>query len=86
MKHESSPLKLHPLVFYQRPQIGNNNSISENPTPVQIVFPNGGFGLGIPIKNDSEALVGTIQDTTISIHRNSKPYQIRSMLKKALLH
>ena len=41
-------VRIHPLVYYQKPQVGNSNSKDKNLSPIQIIFPNGGFGLGIP--------------------------------------
>lgn len=46
---ESQEIKIHPLTYYQKPAIGQDNN--EDHTPVQVVFPTGGFGLGIMMKN-----------------------------------
>lgn len=45
-------IKVNPLVFYQKPQVGNSHSSRKGDCPVQIIFPSGGFGLGIPLQDD----------------------------------
>ena len=49
---ENIPVK--PIVYYQKPVIGD--VVTGDPLPpVQIVFPNGNFGLGIPVRDQNEA-------------------------------
>lgn len=51
----NNSVRIHPLVYYQKPQVGGGVGANEkNISPVQIIFPNGGFGLGIPVKDDLE--------------------------------
>lgn len=39
----------HSLIYYQKPCIGNERGLRATP-PVQLVFPGGGFGLGVSVK------------------------------------
>lgn len=40
----------YPLVYYQKPAIGTESTDSGAP-PVQLVYPSGGFAVGIPVKS-----------------------------------
>lgn len=44
---KDSEFAVNPLIYFQKPAIGRNG---DDLPPIQAVFPNGGFGLGIPIK------------------------------------
>lgn len=43
----------HSLTYYQKPCIGEERGV-RSPPPVHLVFPGGGFGLGIPVKDPAE--------------------------------
>lgn len=48
---ENIPVK--PIVYYQKPVIGD--VVTGDPLPpLQIVFPNGNFGLGIPVRDQND--------------------------------
>jgi phosphatidylglycerol:prolipoprotein diacylglycerol transferase len=39
----NNPVRIHPLVYFQKPQVGGANNANEKSiSPVQIIFPNGG--------------------------------------------
>lgn len=42
----------NPLVYYQKPAIGQSNGNNSSGSPVQIVFPAGGFGIGLSPKEE----------------------------------
>lgn len=44
-----SEVTVNPLVYYQKPAIGNEGT--DDVPPVQIIFPTGGFGIGLAGKN-----------------------------------
>lgn len=46
---------VNPLVYFQKPTIGQDVVPDGGRTPVQLIFPSGGFGLGMPVKGDVEA-------------------------------
>jgi hypothetical protein len=48
---------INTLVYFQKPAIGFNAETSKQPAPLQVVFPNGGFGLGLPLKEGQTAQV-----------------------------
>lgn len=50
----------HSLIYYQKPCIGNERGVRVIP-PVQLVFPGGGFGLGVSAKEPS-LINGNVQD------------------------
>lgn len=45
----SDDIVINPLTYYQKPAIGQDHQ--EDLSPVQILFPNGGFGIGVALKN-----------------------------------
>jgi hypothetical protein len=48
------------LVYYQKPCIGNERGVRTSP-PAQLIFPGGGFGLGIPPKETPDATAAAAQ-------------------------
>jgi hypothetical protein len=54
-EHATECKREHSLVYYQKPCIGDERGVRTAP-PVQLVFPGGGFGLGIPVKDADEVL------------------------------
>ena len=81
----NNSVRIHPLVYYQKPQVGGVNANEKNISPVQIIFPNGGFGLGIPVKDDLEN--GTSERVNNIIFRiyNARMYFIlNDILNKSL--
>lgn len=46
---KTEELNVHALTYYQKPVIGSNGNTSNS--PVQLMFPTGGFSLGIPYKD-----------------------------------
>jgi hypothetical protein len=61
----SKEIVVNPLIYYQKPAIGQD--VSEERTPVQLVFPSGGFGLGLKPK-DVEVGLGVVQVTEQEQH------------------
>lgn len=63
-------MSVNPMIFYQKPTIGRENGDIE--TPVQILFPSGGFRIGISQKtstNNTEASefnVGVLASSPVS--------------------
>jgi hypothetical protein len=53
MTEKSAPT-MPSLVYYQKPCIGNERGVRATP-PTQLIFPGGGFGLGIPTKETTSA-------------------------------
>lgn len=47
--HANDEIVISPLTYHQKPAIGQDNQ--EDLSPVQILFPNGGFGIGVALKN-----------------------------------
>lgn len=43
----------HSLIYYQKPCIGSERGVRSSP-PIQLLFPGGAFGLGVPIKTAAE--------------------------------
>lgn len=48
-KPSADEIVINPLTYFQKPAIGQDNQ--EDLSPVQILFPNGGFGIGVALKN-----------------------------------
>eukprot|EP01038_Epipyxis_sp_PR26KG_P004674 gene4674-6566_t len=56
----------HPMTYFQKPVIGSSQ-IQSSQSPIQLVFPSGGFGLGIPVKS-----------ATINTNNNSSIIQLNN--------
>jgi hypothetical protein len=54
-------ISVNPLTYYQKPAIGQDHH--EDLSPVQILFPTGGFGLGIAFKNPEHEHHGRERNT-----------------------
>ena len=56
---------VNPLTYYQKPAIGQDQT--EDLSPVQIIFPNGGFGIGIAMKNPDTEINGNHDGITVGV-------------------
>ncbi len=46
-------ISVNPVTYFQKPIIGNAGGSADLP-PIQLIFPNGGFGLGIAVKEQTD--------------------------------
>lgn len=59
-------ITVNPLTYYQKPLIGNERlgqAPQEHYPPVQLLFPTGGFSIGVKPKNENQAAAAENRDT-----------------------
>jgi hypothetical protein len=65
-------IKVNPLTYYQKPVIGQDNN--EDLSPVQILFPTGGFGIGVAYKNPNQDANGRNDNHTSGMIASAPAY------------
>ena len=71
MAENPQAFTVNPLTYYQKPLIGNERlgqSPQEHYPPVQLIFPTGGFGIGVIPKNENRtAAANTNNDNFVIV-------------------
>ena len=54
--HENLTIEIGKLLYFQKPVLGNTSRLAQPDTnlPIQIIFPSGNFGIGIPLNQREE--------------------------------